>query len=145
MSGISGISGVSAAASYATVPNVAQSTTLPSVFASLNLTQGQQQQLSQILQNAKNGNLTSTQLQSQIDSVLNPQQLAQLKSELHHHHHHHASQSSSSSSSTSGTTSDEDAFGVTIPTTTSSAGTQSIGNAAATFWAQSQITPQSET
>jgi hypothetical protein len=145
MSGTSGISGVSAAASYATVPNVAQSTTLPSVFANLNLTQAQQQQIGQILQNAKNGNLSSTQLQSQIDSVLNPQQLAQLKSELHHHHHHHASQSSSSSSSsTSGTTSDEDAFGVTIPTS-ASPGTQSIGDAAATFWAQSQITPQSET
>jgi hypothetical protein len=146
MSGISGTSGVGAAASYATVPNVGQSTTtLPSVFANLNLTQGQQQQLSQILQNAKNGNLTSTQLQNQIDSVLDPQQLAQLKSELHHHHHHHASQSSSSSSSTSGSTSDEDAFGVTIPTSTSSPATQSIANAAATFWAQSQITPQSET
>ncbi|HUN29975.1 MAG TPA: hypothetical protein VMV65_09205, partial [Alphaproteobacteria bacterium] len=70
------------------------------------------------------------------------------KSELqgHHHHHHHGSGgSSSSSSSTSGTTSDEDAFGVTIPTSTTSAATQSIADAAASFWAQAQITPQSQT
>jgi hypothetical protein len=140
MSDISGISGasssVSSAAYLATVANAIQSTTaLPSVFSNLNLSQTQQQQISQILDNAKNGNTTSSQLQSQIESVLNPQQLSQLKSEQHHGHHHHESQS--------GNSSDEEAFGITTPTSTSS--TQAISEAANSYWAQSQITPQSQT
>jgi hypothetical protein len=144
---ISGTSGIGSAAYIPSIANTAQSTTssLPAALTNLNLSQTQQTQISQFLQNAQSGNVTSAQLKSEIESVLTPSQLAQLNSEHHGHHHHHAGQSSSSTDSTSGTTSDEDAFGVTIPTSTTSAGTQSISNAATTFWAQSQITPQSQT
>lgn len=141
---ISGASGVNSSGYYATVANATQSTvsSLPSVFSNLNLSPTQQTQIGQFLQNAQNGSTTPTQLQSEIESVLNPQQLSQLKTELQgHHHHHHGSQSKSSSNSSS----DEDAFGITTPTSTSSAGTQSISDAIASYWTQSQITPQSQT
>lgn len=142
---ISGVSGIGSSAYIASTPNTAQSTTssLPAALKNLNLTQTQQQQITQILQNAQSGNVTSSQLKSEIESVLTPSQLAQLKSE--HHHHPSGGSSSSTDSTSSSSTSDEDAFGVTIPTSTAATGAQSIGDAAATFWAQSTITPQSQT
>jgi Spy/CpxP family protein refolding chaperone len=145
---ISGISGIGSSAYIASTPNAAQSTTasLPTALTNLNLTQAQQTQISQMLQNAQSGTVSSSQLKSEIESVLTPSQLAQLRSEHHGHHHgHKASSSSSSSDSTSGTSSDEDAFGVTIPTSTASSTSQSISNVAATFWAQSQLSNDTQT
>lgn len=144
---ISGISGLGSTAYIASTPNTAASTTssLPSALANLNLTQAQQSQINQFLQDAQSGNVSSSQLKSEIESVLTPSQLAQLRSEHHHHHHGAQSNGPSSSSSTSGTTSDEDAFGVTIPTSTASSTTQSIGNVAATYWAQSQLASENQT
>lgn len=141
---ISGTSGIGSAAYIPSIPNTAQSTTptLPAALASLNLTQAQQTQINQFLQNAQSGNVSSSQLKSEIESVLTPSQLAQLQSERHGHHHH-GGQSSGSSSSSS--TSDEDAFGVTIPTSTASSTTQSISNVAATYWAQSQLSDETQT
>lgn len=146
---ISGTSGIGSAAYIPSIPNVAQSTTssLPAALSNLNLTQAQQTQINQFLQSAQSGTVSSSQLKSEIESVLSPSQLAQLRSE-HHGHHHHGGQSSSSSSSsnsTSGTTSDEDAFGVSIPTSTASSTTQSISNVAASYWAQSQLGNETQT
>jgi hypothetical protein len=146
---ISGTSGIGSAAYIPSIPNTTQSTTssLPAALTNLNLTQAQQTQINQFLQNAQSGNVSSSQLKSEIESVLSPSQLAQLRSEHHGHHHHggQSSGSSSSSDSTSGTSSDEDAFGVTIPTSTASSTTQSIGNVAATYWAQSQLSNDTQT
>jgi hypothetical protein len=144
---ISGTSGIGSAAYIPSIPNTAQSTasSLPAALTNLNLTQAQQTQITQFLQNAQSGTVSSSQLKSEIESVLSPSQLAQLRSEHHHHHHGGQSSSSSSSSSTSGTTSDEDAFGVSIPTSTASSTTQSISNVAASYWAQSQLGNETQT
>jgi Spy/CpxP family protein refolding chaperone len=72
-------------------------------FANLNLTATQQQQIAQLIsQNSNNGTQTPTQLFSQVESVLTPQQQQTLQSDLEtlktqHHHHHHGSGDSASS------------------------------------------------
>ena len=70
-------------------------------FANLNLTAQQQQQIQQIFsQNSNSGTQTPTQLFSQVESVLTPQQQQTLQSDLetlksHHHHHDDGSANSS--------------------------------------------------
>ena len=69
-------------------------------FANLNLTAQQQQQIQQIFsQNSNSGTQTPTQLFSQVESVLTPQQQQTLQSDLEtlksHHHHDDGSANSS--------------------------------------------------
>lgn len=68
-------------------------------FANLNLTPEQQQQIQQIFsQNSNSGSQTPTQLFSQVESVLTPQQQQTLKNDLEtmHHRHHQGGSGSSS-------------------------------------------------
>jgi Spy/CpxP family protein refolding chaperone len=63
-------------------------------FANLNLTATQQQQIQQLIsQNPNSGAQTPTQLFSQVESILTPQQQQTLQSDLEtlksHHHHRH--------------------------------------------------------
>lgn len=60
-------------------------------FANLNLTADQQQQIASIFSSAQSQNLSPSQVQDQIDSVLTPQQQQQLQTDLQqaHGHHHH--------------------------------------------------------
>ena len=72
-------------------------------FANLNLTAQQQQQIQQIFsQNSNSGTQTPTQLFSQVESVLTPQQQQTLQSDLEtlksHHHHDDGSANSSNPS-----------------------------------------------
>ena len=132
MSGISGISGSNAGSLSTSVNN-----SLATTPANLDLTQAQQTQIQQILQNAQNQGLSQQQVQSQIDSVLTPAQQSALQKDMQsrHHHHHHGGGSSSSVSS-DGT----DEFG--IPTTLASASTTSastISTIAAAYSVQSQL------
>jgi Spy/CpxP family protein refolding chaperone len=66
-------------------------------FANLNLTTQQQQQIQQLFsQNSNSSTQTPTQVFSQVESVLTPQQQQTLQSDLetlksHHHHHQGAS------------------------------------------------------
>ncbi len=143
MSGISGISGSNAGSLFtsvnntlATTPNV--TTTQPAnAFANLDLSQAQQTQIQQILQNAQNQGLSPQQVQAQVNAVLTPAQQSTLQHDLQsrHHHHHHGG-GSSSSVSDDGT----DEFG--IPTTLASASTTSastISTIAAAYSVQSQL------
>jgi Spy/CpxP family protein refolding chaperone len=86
-----------------TQPNPFTSPNSP--FANLNLTPQQQQQIQSIFSQAQSSPLTPSQLQSQLNSVLSPQQQQTLQSDLQsmkgHHHHHHGGGSSSSSGSNS--------------------------------------------
>ena len=50
-------------------------------LANLDLTEAQRSQIRSIAQNAKTSNLSAAQLQSQIDTVLNPQQQATLQAD----------------------------------------------------------------
>lgn len=135
VSGISGLGSLNVSANYAstTIVTSAQQT---GPLAALNLTQTQENQIDKILQNAISQNLSPSQVQSQINSVLTPAQQQQLQNESgHHRHHHHGGSGASQLGSDDGT----DAFG--IPTSISagsSAGTQAIGDVAASFWAQNQ-------
>ena len=69
-------------------------------FANLNLSAEQQQQIQQIFSsNSGSSAQTPTQLFSQVESVLTPQQQQTLQTDLEthaHHHHHHAGGSSES-------------------------------------------------
>lgn len=70
-------------------------------FANLNLTAAQQQQIQQLFsQNSNSGTQTPTQLFSQVEALLTPQQQQALQTDLetlssHHHHHHHSGSDSS--------------------------------------------------
>jgi len=142
ISGISG--GQNSYAYYLTSSNAAANTidgttssNVTSPFANLNLTASQQTSVGQTLEQLQSGSITSAQAQTQISSVLTPAQQSQLQQnlrELQTHRHHHHDSSSPSSSSPSSTDTDE--FG--IPTTGTGSSTGSIGDVAATFWAQSQ-------
>lgn len=71
-----------------------------SPFANLDLTTQQQQQVQQIFGQVQSGSLTPSQAQSQIQSLLSPQQQQTLQTDKSAHHgRHHAGDSSSSSSS----------------------------------------------
>lgn len=81
-------------------------------FANLDLTAGQRTQIRSILSNAKSAGTSESQVQSQINAVLTPQQQQTLQTDLqqgqgsqagHHHHHHHGGSSSATSSTTSST------------------------------------------
>jgi signal transduction histidine kinase len=145
MSGISGISGslfTSANNALVTTPNATTpnptTTQTANAFANLNLTQSQQTQIQQILQNAQTQGLSPQQVQTQINAVLTPtQQLALQKDLQSRHHHHHGG---GGSSSTSSSNDDTDEFG--IPTTLASASTNSastISTIAASYAVQSQL------
>ncbi len=141
---VSGIGSQDSYAYYLTSSNAA-SNTLPnatsvtsektSPFANLNLTASQQNSINQTLEDLQSGAISPTQAQSQINSVLTPAQQSQLQQNLQqlqtrrHHHHHQDSSASGDSSST-------DEFG--IPNSNSGSNTSSIGDVAATYWAQSQ-------
>jgi two-component system OmpR family sensor kinase len=131
MSGISGISGSNAGSLSTSVNN-----SLATTPANLDLTQAQQTQIQQILQNAQNQGLSQQQVQSQIDSVLTPAQQSALQKDMQSRHHHHHHGGSSSSVSSDGT----DEFG--IPTTLASASTTSastISTIAAAYSVQAQL------
>ena len=78
-------------------------------FANLNLSAGQENQISGILSTAKSQGLSFSQINSQINAVLNPAQQQTFQSDLqqmqahrgggHHHHHHGGSSSTGNSSS----------------------------------------------
>jgi hypothetical protein len=137
-SGLGGLSqslSVSASNSLASVSSAQQ---LGGLFSNLNLTSAQQSQIQQILQNAKTQGLSPTQVANEINNVLTPTQQSQLQADLaklkQHHHHHHGGGGGSQSSSSNNT----DAFGIPVPSSsTSNSGT--IGNLAAAFTTQSQI------
>jgi hypothetical protein len=110
---------------------------LGGLFSNLNLTSAQQSQIQQILQNAKTQGLSPTQVANEINNVLTPTQQSQLQADLAklkgHHHHHHGG-----GGSNSGSSNNTDAFGIPVPSSsTSNSGT--IGNLAAAFLTQSQI------
>jgi signal transduction histidine kinase len=146
MSGISGISGslftsannALVTTANATTQNPTATTQSANAFANLNLTQSQQTQIQQILQNAQTQGLSPQQVQTQINAVLTPtQQLALQKDLQSRHHHHHGS---GGSSSTSSSNDDTDEFG--IPATLASASTTSantISTIAASYAVQSQL------
>jgi hypothetical protein len=78
-------------------------------FANLNLTDDQASQIRTILQTAQAQGTSPTDVQTQINAVLNPQQHQTLQNDLaaqktggHHHggHHHHSSSSATSTSAT---------------------------------------------
>ena len=88
MSNISGISG-SGAGLFSTSINNSLATTanstsgpLGNIFGDLNLTSAQQNQISQILQNAQSQGLSPSQVQTQINAVLTPAQRSTLQNEL---------------------------------------------------------------
>lgn len=136
VSGISGIGSsylVNATNTSATIASSQQA----GLLGSLNLTQSQQQQIGQILQNAQNQGLSPIQVQNQIYNVLTPAQQQQLQNEVgkQRHHHHHGGSGGASAIAND----DSDAFGIpTSITSGTSSGTQAIGDIAASFWAQSQ-------
>lgn len=136
---VSGMSGfgnsflVNANNTSATISNTQQ----PGQFASLNLTPAQQQQIDKILQNAQSEGLSPMQVQSQINGVLTPTQQQQLQSQLGQRHHHHHQGGSGGASAIAGDETDSFGIPLSISSGTSSA-TQTIGNIAASFWAQSQ-------
>jgi Spy/CpxP family protein refolding chaperone len=76
-------------------------------FANLDLTADQQNQIDSILSTAKSQGLSFSQINSQIEQVLNPAQQQTFQSDLQQmqahrggdHHHHHGGGSSSSGSS----------------------------------------------
>lgn len=84
-------------------------------FANLDLSSQQRTQIRQILGNAKSQGLSQSQVQSQIDGVLTPQQQQTMQTDLqqsqgsstsghHHHHGHHGGGQSSAASASSDTT-----------------------------------------
>jgi len=79
-------------------------------FSNLNLTTDQQNQIQSILSTGKSQGLSFSQINSQINQVLNPAQQQTLQSDVQqmqahrgggHHHHHHGGGSSDSGNSTS--------------------------------------------
>lgn len=141
ISGISGAGGswlVNATSTSATVATSQQA----GPFADLGLTQAQQQKISQILQNAQSQGLSPSQVQTQINAVLTPQQQQKLQSEIgQHRHHHHGSDSGLSSAGQSQT----DEFGIPTSISSGSSGaTQAISDIAASFWSQSQQQQQTD-
>jgi len=85
-------------------------------FANLDLSQQQRSQIRSILSNAKSQGLSESQVQSQINGVLSPQQQQTLQTDQqhqagnggHHHHGHHHGGGSSSAGATSATTAPAD-------------------------------------
>jgi len=119
-------------------------------FANLNLTDDQSSQIRSILQNAQSQGTSSSDVQSQINAVLNPQQQQTLQADLqaqkgggHHHHHHHAAAGSQSSSSSAPSTSaaEEPALVPADPTLQSGVSATDIQNqsTAASTIAQQQL------
>jgi len=149
--------GISGLGSYNPAPVTNGSSTSSSnqtnPFANLNLTSQQYASIESILQNAKSGTLTPSQVQSQFLSVLTPQQQQTLQGNLqqaqgsrghgHGHGHHHHGGSGSSSSAISGVSSDTDAFGVPAASSTSNGSTpQSQQNPFSSIAAQYSLTQQ---
>jgi hypothetical protein len=128
ISGVSSLSqwlGVSNANAPATQANVSPQDDGP--FASLNLSAQQQQQITQILQGAQSQGLPLSQVRSQINAVLTPQQQAQLQQQQGHHRHHHGNTTTTASPVTN-----TDEFG--IPNNTSATpGLSAIADLAASF------------
>jgi Spy/CpxP family protein refolding chaperone len=90
----------------------AQSQSQSNPFANLNLTQAQQTQIAQILQNAQSQGTSPSAVQSQINAVLTPAQQQTLQADVqtaqsahsgHHHHHHGGGGGSASATSTTAT------------------------------------------
>jgi Spy/CpxP family protein refolding chaperone len=95
-------------------------------FANLDLTAGQRTQIRSILSNAKSQGTSESQVQSQINAVLTPQQQQTLQTDLqqgqgsqagHHHHHHGGSSSASTSTGSSTSTTPTDPWDPTTTTT----------------------------
>jgi hypothetical protein len=117
--GIQGVTSVSSSLSLlSATPNAAVGAQPPDPFsnpngpfANLDLSTDQENQISSILSTAKSQGLSFSQINSQINQVLNPAQQQTLQSDLqqmqaqrgggHHHHHHHGGGSSGSGNSTS--------------------------------------------
>jgi hypothetical protein len=105
-----------------------QSGALPGPLAALNLTPAQSAQLQTIFQNAQSQNLSFSQVQSQVNSVLTPTQQATLQTDAlkgGHKHHHHGG--GGGGSSTSSIDSGTDAFGVPAGTSSSTSSTSMNG------------------
>jgi Spy/CpxP family protein refolding chaperone len=94
-------------------PSQVTNQTQSSPFANLGLSSQQQTQLQQILSQVKSGTLTPSQAQSQVDTLLTPQQQQALETDRQtaraHHHHHDGSSSGSNPLSQLGLSSSQQA------------------------------------
>jgi hypothetical protein len=119
-------------------------------FSNLNLTASQNAKLQSILASAFSQKLPQSQVLSQIDAILSPQQQTALQGDLQqmhgsgHHHKHHGG--GSGSSSTSSLDSGDDAFGVPAisagaanASSSATAGQSLFSNIAASYAIQSQL------